>query len=282
MRINNNVNALIANNQMNKNTALQSRSMEKLSSGLRIKRAADDSAGLAISEKMRNQIKGLNQAGLNVQDGISVVQTAEGALEETGNILKRMSQLSVQAANETNTKDEREKIANELTQLNDELTRMSKTTEFNGKQLLDGTNTQLSLQVGSDGSSNNQINVTLVNTASIMSDAKITASNIAAMKADGASGSTAARNMMSHIDVALAKVNSARSTLGAQQNRLESTSANLSNTVENITAAESRIRDTDVASEMVQLSKLNILAQASQSMLAQANQQPQSILQLMQ
>ena len=267
---------------MNKNTALQSRSMEKLSSGLRIKRAADDSAGLAISEKMRNQIKGLNQAGLNVQDGISVVQTAEGALEETGNILKRMSQLSVQSANETNTKDEREKIANELTQLNDELTRMSKTTEFNGKQLLDGTNKELSLQVGSDGSTNNQIKVTLVNTASIMSKAKITASNIEAMKADGASGSTAARDMMANIDAALASVNSARSTLGAQQNRLESTSANLSNTVENITAAESRIRDTDVASEMVQLSKLNILAQASQSMLAQANSQPQSILQLMQ
>ncbi len=282
MRINNNVNALIANNQMNKNTALQSRSMEKLSSGLRIKRAADDSAGLAISEKMRNQIKGLNQAGLNVQDGISVVQTAEGALEETGNILKRMSQLSVQSANETNTKDEREKIANELTQLNDELTRMSKTTEFNGKQLLDGTNTQLSLQVGSDGSSNNQINVDLVNTAGIMTSAGITSANISAMKADGSTGSTAARTMMANIDKALASVNSARSTLGAQQNRLESTSANLSNTVENITAAESRIRDTDVASEMVQLSKLNILAQASQSMLAQANSQPQSILQLMQ
>ena len=282
MRINNNVNALIANNQMNKNTALQSRSMEKLSSGLRIKRAADDSAGLAISEKMRNQIKGLNQAGLNVQDGISVVQTAEGALEETGNILKRMSQLSVQSANETNTKDEREKIANELTQLNDELTRMSKTTEFNGKQLLDGTNTQLSLQVGSDGSSNNQINVSLVNTAKIMTDAKITSTNIASMNDGSSVGTKAARTMMSNIDAALAKVNSARSTLGAQQNRLESTSANLSNTVENITAAESRIRDTDVASEMVQLSKLNILAQASQSMLAQANQQPQSILQLMQ
>jgi len=282
MRINNNVNALIANNQMNKNTALQSRSMEKLSSGLRIKRAADDSAGLAISEKMRNQIKGLNQAGLNVQDGISVVQTAEGALEETGNILKRMSQLSVQSANETNTKDEREKIANELTQLNDELTRMSKTTEFNGKQLLDGTNTQLSLQVGSDGSSNNQINVDLVNTSKIMTDAGITSANISSMKAGTSDGTEAARTMMSNIDAALAKVNSARSTLGAQQNRLESTSANLSNTVENITAAESRIRDTDVASEMVQLSKLNILAQASQSMLAQANQQPQSILQLMQ
>jgi len=282
MRINNNVNALIANNQMNKNTALQSRSMEKLSSGLRIKRAADDSAGLAISEKMRNQIKGLNQAGLNVQDGISVVQTAEGALEETGNILKRMSQLSVQSANETNTKDEREKIANELTQLNDELVRMSKTTEFNGKQLLDGSNKELSLQVGSDGSANNQINVTLVNTASIMTGAGITASNIDAMKTGTSDGTQAARDMMANIDKALASVNSARSTLGAQQNRLESTSANLSNTVENITAAESRIRDTDVASEMVQLSKLNILAQASQSMLAQANSQPQSILQLMQ
>jgi flagellin len=281
MRINNNVNALIANNQMNKNTALQSRSMEKLSSGLRIKRAADDSAGLAISEKMRNQIKGLNQAGLNVQDGISVVQTAEGALEETGNILKRMSQLAVQSANETNTASEREKIANELTQLSEEIARMSKTTEFNGKQLLDGTTTELSLQVGSNGSTNNQISVSLVNTSSIMADAGITSDLIASMKAGTTVGSAAARTMMSNIDSALASVNSARSTIGAQQNRLESTQVNLSNTVENVTAAESRIRDTDVASEMVQLSKLNILAQASQSMLAQANQQPQSILQLL-
>lgn len=281
MRINNNVNALIANNQMNKNTALQSRSMEKLSSGLRIKRAADDSAGLAISEKMRNQIKGLNQAGLNVQDGVSIVQTAEGALEEAGNILKRMSQLSVQAANETNTASEREKIANELTQLNDELTRMSKTTEFNGKQLLDGSNAEISLQVGATGSSDNQINISLVNTASIMADAGITSAAIASMKVETSDGTTAARTMMSSIDAALAQVNTARSTLGAQQNRLESTQSNLSNTVENISAAESRIRDTDVASEMVQLSKLNILAQASQSMLAQANQQPQSILQLL-
>ncbi|WP_315167591.1 flagellin [Metaclostridioides mangenotii] len=282
MRINNNVNALIANNQMNKNTALQSRSMEKLSSGLRIKRAADDSAGLAISEKMRNQIKGLNQAGLNVQDGISVVQTAEGALEETGNILKRMSQLAVQSANETNTASEREKIANELVQLSDEVARMSKTTEFNGKQLLDGSTTELSLQVGTSGSSNNQISVNLVNTADIMNSAGITSSAIASMKAGTTEATKAARTMMSNIDKALADVNSARSTIGAQQNRLESTQVNLSNTVENVTAAESRIRDTDVASEMVQLSKLNILAQASQSMLAQANQQPQSILQLLQ
>ncbi|WP_315168007.1 flagellin [Metaclostridioides mangenotii] len=281
MRINNNVNALIANNQMNKNTALQSRSMEKLSSGLRIKRAADDSAGLAISEKMRNQIKGLNQAGLNVQDGISVVQTAEGALEETGNILKRMSQLAVQSANETNTASEREKIANELTQLSEEIARMSKTTEFNGKQLLDGTTSQLSLQVGSSGSTDNQISVSLVNTSSIMADAGITSDLIASMKAGTIDGSASARTMMSNIDSALASINSARSTIGAQQNRLESTQVNLSNTVENVTAAESRIRDTDVASEMVQLSKLNILAQASQSMLAQANQQPQSILQLL-
>ena len=282
MRINNNVNALIANNQMNKNTALQSRSMEKLSSGLRIKRAADDSAGLAISEKMRNQIKGLNQAGLNVQDGISVVQTAEGALEETGNILKRMSQLSVQAANETNTASEREKIVNELTQLNDEVVRMSKTTEFNGKQLLDDSYDKISLQVGTSGDTNNQIDITLVNTASLMDTAGITQANIDLMKTDDDAGTTAAKTMMANIDTALASVNSARSTIGAQQNRLESTQVNLTNTAENVTAAESRIRDTDVASEMVQLSKLNILAQASQSMLAQANQQPQSVLQLMQ
>lgn len=289
MRVNTNVSALIANNQMGRNVSGQSKSMEKLSSGVRIKRAADDAAGLAISEKMRAQIKGLDQAGRNVQDGISVVQTAEGALEETGNILQRMRTLSLQSANETNTDEERQKIADELSQLKDEIERISSSTEFNGKKLLDGTSSNIRLQVGASYGTNvsgtsyndNEISVELVNTSNVMSKASITASSISNMKVSGASGTDAAKSMASSLDVALKEINQSRAKLGAQQNRLESTQNNLSNTLENVTAAESRIRDTDVASEMVNLSKMNILVQASQSMLAQANQQPQGVLQLL-
>ncbi|VFC14117.1 flagellin subunit [Clostridioides difficile] len=289
MRVNTNVSALIANNQMGRNVNAQSKSMEKLSSGVRIKRAADDAAGLAISEKMRAQIKGLDQAGRNVQDGISVVQTAEGALEETGNILQRMRTLSLQSSNETNTAEERQKVADELLQLKDEVERISSSIEFNGKKLLDGSSTEIRLQVGANfgtnvagtTNNNNEIKVALVNTSSIMSKAGITSSTIASLNADGTSGTDAAKQMVSSLDVALKELNTSRAKLGAQQNRLESTQNNLNNTIENVTAAESRIRDTDVASEMVNLSKMNILVQASQSMLAQANQQPQGVLQLL-
>lgn len=293
MRVNTNISALQANNQMARNVAGQSKSMEKLSSGLRIRRASDDAAGLAISEKMRAQIKGLTQAERNVQDGISVVQTAEGALEETGNIMQRMRELSVQAANETNTDEERTKIANELTQLASEVERISATTEFNGKKLLDGTTTNLSLQVGANFGTNiksgiskdkndNQINVDLVNTAAIMSNSGITSKSISSIGVEtGTKATKAARDMISSLDKALASVNTSRATLGAQQNRLESTQNNLNNTIENVSAAESRIRDVDVAKEMMSLSKMNILVQASQSMLAQANQQPQGVLQLL-
>lgn len=289
MRVNTNVSALVANNQMGRNVNAQSKSMEKLSSGVRIKRAADDLAGLAISEKMRAQIKGLDQAGRNVQDGISVVQTAEGALEETGNILQRMRTLSLQSSNETNTAEERQKVADELLQLKDEVERISSSIEFNGKKLLDGSSTEIRLQVGANfgtnvagtTNNNNEIKVALVNTSSIMSKAGITSSTIASLNVDGASGTDAAKQMVSSLDMALKELNTSRAKLGAQQNRLESTQNNLNNTIENVTAAESRIRDTDVASEMVNLSKMNILVQASQSMLAQANQQPQGVLQLL-
>lgn len=324
MRVNTNVSALIANNQMGRNVGAQSKSMEKLSSGVRIKRAADDAAGLAISEKMRAQLKGLDQAGRNVQDGISVVQTAEGAMEETGNILTRMRTLSVQAANETNNPTEREKITNELKQLNSEVQRISSSTEFNGKKLMNETQ-QVKLQVGANNVSDNQINIDLIDTSGLMSNLGINSSNIDGIAATvdvativghdtiaiGATipaglpgagtaatveigavatvpgmtavqvGTKAAQAMIGSLDNALGEINTARAKLGAQQNRLESTQNNLNNTIENVTAAESRIRDTDVASEMVTLSKMNILVKASQSMLAQANQQPQGVLQLL-
>ncbi|MFR3371869.1 MAG: flagellin, partial [Clostridioides difficile] len=214
---------------------------------------------------------------------------AEGALEETGNILQRMRTLSVQSSNETNTAEERQKIADELLQLKDEVERISSSIEFNGKKLLDGSSTEIRLQVGANfgtnvagtSNNNNEIKVALVNTSSIMSKAGITSSTIASLNADGTSGTNAAKQMVSSLDVALKELNTSRAKLGAQQNRLESTQNNLNNTIENVTAAESRIRDTDVASEMVNLSKMNILVQASQSMLAQANQQPQGVLQLL-
>ncbi|MDU4891631.1 MAG: flagellin [Clostridium sp.] len=268
MRVNTNMNALVAHNAMSKNTALAGSSMEKLSSGLRITKAGDDAAGLAISEKMRSQIRGLDQANRNVQDGISLIQTAEGGMEEITNILQRMRELSVQGSNDTYEPTERTKIQEEMTQLSAEITRISNTTEFNGKKLLDAAGT-VKLQVGAN--SGQQIDVAL------------TALSAGALGVSGlaVTNTTAANSAIVSIDAALGAVNTARATMGAQQNRLEYTQNNLTTSSENLTAAESRIRDVDVAKEMVNLSKLNILQQASQAMISQANQQPQGVLQLL-
>lgn len=269
MRVNTNINALTAHNSMSKNTALAGNSMEKISSGLRITKAGDDAAGLAISEKMRAQIRGLDQANRNVQDGISLIQTAEGGMEEITNILQRMRELSVQGANDTNQPTERAKIQAEINQLSEEINRISDTTEFNGKKLLDGTSTNITLQVGAN------CGQTLAVGVGAMSAGALTVSALSV-------GSTTLANAaISSIDVALETVNTSRATLGAQQNRLEYTQNNLTTSSENLTAAESRIRDVDVAKEMVNLSKLNILQQASQAMVSQANQQPQGVLQLL-
>lgn len=268
MRVNTNINALVAHNAMSKNTALAGNSMEKLSSGLRITKAGDDAAGLAISEKMRAQIRGLDQANRNVQDGISLIQTAEGGMEEITNILQRMRELTVQGASDTNDTDERTKIKAEIDQLSAEITRISETTEFNGKKLLDATGT-LTLQVGANSGQTISIGLTELNASALSVSALDVTSASVANKATDA------------IDDALETVNTARATLGAQQNRLEYTQNNLTTSSENLTAAESRIRDVDVAKEMVNLSKLNILQQASQAMISQANQQPQGVLQLL-
>ena len=396
MRINTNVNAMVAVNQMAKNTALQSASMEKLSTGLRINKAADDAAGLAISEKMRSQIRGMEQADRNVQDGISMIQTAEGALEEATNIAQRMRELTIQGANDTNTVEDREKINAELSQLGEELGKIAEETKFNEKELLvgekefdsagfnaiviksstgtavksyeklDGVKAVSSLAAHAGKEFNVYINDAgngLVNstghTVQVMykdSKGAITsnATDQIAMNEDGtymfklnsdandlskstgavwtagrtntinsqdpdvvkiqaganletreveslnlaglgeslkglkvttSTGKTTsygvtnhdiAKQSMSIIDDALKQMNTARSQFGAQQNRLEYTSANLSTSTENLTAAESRIRDVDVAKEMIKLSKYNIITQASQSMAAQAKQQPHS------
>ena len=276
MIINHNMNALNAHRNMGMNTNQAGKAMEKLSSGLRINRAGDDAAGLAISEKMRGQIRGLDQASRNSQDGISLIQTAEGALNETHNILQRMRELSVQGANDTNTANDRTAIETELNQLTSEIDRIAKQTQFNKQDILTHTGTKaggkkLNIQVGANA--NQKIEITLKTM-----DAKTLGLTGKTLDV----GSTASANTLTTtLDAAIEKVSTHRSDLGALQNRLEHTISNLNNTSENLTAAESRVRDVDMAKEMMNFSKSNILQQAAQAMLAQANQQPQGVLQLL-
>ena len=277
MIINHNMNAMNAHRNMGVNNNNAAKAMEKLSSGLRINRAGDDAAGLAISEKMRGQIRGLDQASRNAQDGISLIQTAEGALNETTNILQRMRELSVQAANDTNATTDRVAIRTELTALQDEITRIADTTKFNGKNLINSAASKgsaLNIQVGAN--SGEGIKITLANmAASVIGVTTTLVSNISA------GSSTDANKLTTAIDEALVKVSTQRAKFGAIQNRLEHTIKNVDNTSENLQAAESRIRDVDMAKEMMNYSKNNILNQAAQSMLAQANQQPQNVLNLL-
>ena len=268
MRINTNLNAMIATNQMSKNTALAGSSMEKLSTGLRITKAGDDAAGLAVSEKMRAQIRGMEQAERNVQDGISMVQTAEGALEEAGNIAQRMRELGVQAGNDTLSDEDRTKVKEELKQLQDEMSKIATETKFNGKELLNKVGT-FTIQAGANSETRT---VKTADLSSIASKLNLTTS---------IATSSDAQSFVTKVDAALKSINDARSDLGAMQNRLEYTANNLTTSTENLTAAESRIRDVDVAKEMVTLSKLNILNQASQAMVSQAKQQPESVSQLL-
>ncbi|AMQ69259.1 flagellin [Bacillus velezensis] len=382
MRINHNIAALNTSRQLNAGSNSAAKNMEKLSSGLRINRAGDDAAGLAISEKMRSQIRGLDMASKNAQDGISLIQTAEGALNETHSILQRMSELATQAANDTNTTSDRDELQKEMDQLSSEVTRISTDTEFNTKKLLDGTADKLTFQIGAnegqtmslsinnmnadslkvigqvgekiglDGNSelevrNDQgeavkISFTAAGTSDVdkttasydetsktvtvtlaqKADGTITASQedvlnslnktgaVKATAIDGAdltkkatvggdtttsttvnkdatkgidisSSAKAASSALTTIKTAIDTVSSERAKLGAVQNRLEHTINNLGTSSENLTSAESRIRDVDMASEMMQYTKNNILTQASQAMLAQANQQPQQVLQLL-
>lgn len=393
MRINTNLNAMTALNSATKNTALAGSSMEKLSSGLKINKAADNATGLAISEKMRSQIRGLDQASQNTQDGISVVQTAEGAIEEVGNIVQRMRELAVQGANETNTGSDRAKISEELTQLHEEIDRIAEATQFNGKDLLNGTNTvrtevehkvaakdgvkdkidkievqdgfdfddlpaelkvkvngnaitadditakgygisateldgtkikqggtititdnngksikfslkgeidtnntdtsigtvsandieisgkEISLQVGANTSDSQTLKVKIENVST--KSLGLEGDTITKMAKEGKKGTDAANTMIKSLDKALERVNTSRANLGAMQNRLETTASNLTTSNENLTAAESRIRDVDVAEEMMNLSKLNLINQAAQAMMSQAKSQPEGVMQLL-
>lgn len=272
MVVQHNLTAMNANRQLGITTGQQAKSSEKLSSGYRINRAADDAAGLTISEKMRSQIRGLNKASDNAQDGISLIQTAEGALNEAHSILQRMNELATQAANDTNTSSDRTAIQKEIDALTSELDRIASTTQFNTQNLLDGKFSGKLLQVGSLNGQTISITITSMNASGI----GITATN------NKVGTNSQAGKAMSVFQAAISKVSTMRSALGALQNRLEHTVANLDNVAENTQSAESRIRDTDMAEEMVEYSKNNILAQAGQSMLAQANQSTQGVLSLLQ
>ena len=270
MIINHNLAALNTLNRLNAATNAQSKAMQKLSSGLRINSAADDAAGLAISEKMRSQIRGLDQATNNAQDGISLLQTAEGALNETHDILQRMRELAVQGANDTNTTEDRNQIQTELNQLMSEIDRIAKTTQFNTQNLLGGT-FSATLQVGANAGQIINFSISPMDTAGLSLDT----TSIAVSTND------AAGTAISALDEAIKRVSSQRSNFGALENRLDHTINNLTTSSENLTSAESRIRDVDMAKEMSEETKDSILAQAAQAMLAQANQQPQQVLQLL-
>ncbi len=269
MVVQHNLSAMNTNRQMYGVQNALSKSTEKLSSGYRINRAGDDAAGLSISEKMRSQIRGLNKASSNAQDGISLIQVAEGALNETHSILQRMNELATQAANDTNTSVDRDAIQAEIDQLTSEINRIRSTTQFNTMNLLDGSFSGKNLQVGALNGQNIGISIDNMNASSL----GVSGLTVSSFSAAGTS--------MTAIQAAIDKVSTQRSTLGALQNRLEHTINNLDTTCENTQAAESRIRDTDMAEEMVEYSKNNILSQAGQSMLAQANQANQGVLSLL-
>ena len=365
MRINHNISALNTYNKMTVNQNAATKNMEKLSSGQRINRAGDDAAGLAISEKMRGQIRGLEQAATNAQDGISLIQTAEGALNETHAILQRMRELSVQSANDTNTAEDRQQLQNEVDQLSNEITRIAKDTTFNNSNLLDGS-FDGKFHIGANAGQNLSVNIGKMDSASLGTTGSVTLEDMVIVNGTGeeltvkfandtkgkseydadkkeltltlqsgadvktedvvklindnqklqeagiyaTGGSTKvlvanaqvtnvngqteeatagisistqqdASNAITSLDAAINSVSAERAKMGAVQNRLEHTINNLSTSAENLTAAESRIRDVDMAKEMMEMTKNNILQQAAQSMLAQANQTPQNVLQLL-
>ena len=269
MRINNNIMAMNTYRQLTITNNSTAKSMEKLSSGYRINRAGDDAAGLAISEKMRAQIRGLIQASRNAQDGISLIQTAEGALNESHAILQRMRELAVQAANDTNTDDDRTELQKEVGELISELNRIASDTEFNTQNLLDGTFTSKVIHIGA----NNEQSMTIA-----INNMSATGLGVEGVDISDQAGADAA---IATIDGAIKSLSSERSSLGAIQNRLEHTIKNLDNAAENLQAAESRIRDVDMAKEMMEFTRQTILQQAATAMLAQANQAPQTVLQLL-
>ncbi|WP_339281485.1 flagellin [Paenibacillus sp. FSL H8-0282] len=274
MIINHNIAALNTHRQLSTNTTNTNKSIEKLSSGLRINRAGDDAAGLSISEKMRGQIRGLEQSSRNAQDGISLIQTAEGSLNEVHSITQRMRELAVQSANDTNVAADRTSLKDEYDALATEIKRINTDTEFNTQKLLDGsagTAGVVQIHVGANKDQKIAIDLNAVKLDAIHT----------AVAAGDISTQANAEAAIQILDTNIGLISTGRSKLGALQNRLEHSIANVDNAAENLTAAESRVRDVDMAKEMMNQTKNSILAQAAQAMLAQANQQPQGVLQLL-
>lgn len=275
MVVNTNIASIDAHRNMKKVGAAQFTAAARLSSGLKINTAADDSAGLAISETMRAQIRGLDMASKNSQDGISLIQTAEGGMQEIDNMVQRVRELTVQAANDTNVTLDRQKIANEAAQLSQEIESMSKRVEFNTRKLLDGTGkaaSGLHLQIGANAGQSLEICIDSVGSADVC---------MGGVTAAITAGGTDASAYLTALDEGLKTVTTARAQLGAYQNRLEYTIKSLDISSENLAASESRIRDADIGKEMMNLTKTNVLQQAAMSMLAQSNQNPQMVLQLL-
>lgn len=276
MIVQHNMTALNANRQLGITNTNLARSTEKLSSGYRVNRAADDAAGLSISEKMRGQIRGLEQASTNAEDGQSLIQTAEGALSEIHSVLQRMRELTVQASNDTNVSADRKAIAKEVRALTSEINRIATQTQFNTMGLLSGNFKNKKLQVGAN--TNQTISITI----SSMTAAKLGVSATVIAKVISTKTGADITKLITTVNTAITKVSTQRSALGALQNRLDHTIANADNMAENLQSSESKIRDVDMADEMVAYSASSILQQAGQSMLAQANQATQGALSLLQ
>ena len=288
MQVNTNISALNSYRNLTNTQNDLAKSLEKLSSGLRINHAADDAAGLAISQGLQSQVGGLTVASRNAQDGISVIQTAEGSLSEVQTILQRVRDLAVQAGNDSNNADSRSAIKTEVTALASELTRIGNNANFNGTKLLQGDGTtpggaagdaalSMTFQVGAGGSASDQIKVSTTNVL----DVAAAVTTLAASGFASAAAVNGATGTIATLDANITAVSAARANLGAQQNRFESVIRNLSVSTENLTAAKSRITDTDMAAEMVKYTRSNILSQAGTAMLAQANQGNQGVLQLL-
>ncbi|WP_249869152.1 flagellin Hag [Oceanobacillus saliphilus] len=305
MIINHNISALNAHRQLGANQNAVQGSLEKLSSGLGINKAGDDAAGLAISEKMRAQISGLEMASKNAQDGVSLIQTAEGALNETHSILQRARELAVQSANDTNTDSDRAELQKELDQLVDEIDRIAGNTEFNTKNLLgdhddatppvfSGEAQAFTFHIGANEGQSIELEINSMDSSNIGSFGQVDGAgdpvaDVTIQSLKSTNGVGGALTEQGTADAAITTINNAiemvsaeRSKLGAVQNRLDHTINNLGTSAENLTAAESRIRDVDMAKEMMEFTKNNILSQAAQSMLAQSQQMPQGVLQLLQ
>ncbi|MBA0167937.1 flagellin [Pectobacterium sp. CFBP8739] len=281
--INTNIMSLVTQNNLNKSQSSLGTAIERLSSGLRINSAKDDAAGQAIANRMTAQVKGLTQAARNANDGISLTQTAEGNLNEINNNLQRVRELAVQAANDTNSSDDRDSVYTEMRQRLDEIDRVAKSADFNGTKLLGGAVTGLSIQVGANTGDDEVIEIT----SGALIDATITGSAISGVDdaveaiSGGAATKDLAQDIIDAVDDSLKAVDTARSNLGAIQNRFESTINNVNNTINNLSNARGRIQDADYATEVSNMSKANILQQAGTSVLSQANQVPQTVLSLL-